>query len=378
MFRTAVSALVVCVSVAVSAARVVPSRVTLLATPNEGIQPQAAIDSHGTLHLIYFKGEASAGDLYYVSRTRDSARFSTPIRVNSQPGTVMATGSVRGGHLAIGRTGWIHVAWDAARAVEADGAKYTPMYYTRLAPPVDAFEPQRAIGRPQYLDGGTIAADQFGHVHLVWHAPGAREGEAHREVFIASSSDDGAHFEAEKPLVAEGGVCSCCAIAALADRAGRLNVLYRAATDNIHRDATWVVVDGRSQHSERLGAWELNACPMTTFALAQAPDGLIGAWQTEHQIFFAALDPARATHATVQTVNATGTLAHPAVAVNRAGERLIAWTDGTAWARGGTMSWELRSAAGAREDGAEHVAPVPVWGLVSAVARPDGSFVIVY
>ena len=353
------------------------SSVALIVTPNEGIQPQAVVDSRGVLHLLYFTGDPSAGDLYYVQRVQGSTAFSSPLRVNSEPHTAIATGSVRGGHLALGRDGWIHVAWDAARPIDqGGGATYTPMFYTRLAPSARAFEPQRAVGHTVYLDGGTITADAAGHVYLVWHARGAVEGEAHRAVYVATSADDGAHFTQAKPLVEEGGVCSCCAVAAITDRTGGLNILYRSATDNVHRDAMWFSASGGSLHRQMLDRWELNACPMTTFALAQAPDGLVGAWQTERQIFIAKLDPVGGSHS--QPLSGTGVRAHPSVAINDKGERLIAWTDGTAWARGGSVSWEVQTAAGMREDGAEHVAPVPVWGLVTVVALRDGSFAVVH
>ena len=55
-------------------------------TPNRGIQPQAVVDSANILHLIYYTGGPSDGDIYYV--TRDLSRgsqYSAPIRVNSQP-----------------------------------------------------------------------------------------------------------------------------------------------------------------------------------------------------------------------------------------------------------------------------------------------------
>ena len=44
-------------------AKHVPPRpaVRLLRVPNGGIQPQAAVDGKGTIHLIYFKGEPGAG-----------------------------------------------------------------------------------------------------------------------------------------------------------------------------------------------------------------------------------------------------------------------------------------------------------------------------
>jgi len=40
------------------------ARVTLLRTPDGGIQPQAAVDSRGMVHLIYFKGEADGGNVF--------------------------------------------------------------------------------------------------------------------------------------------------------------------------------------------------------------------------------------------------------------------------------------------------------------------------
>jgi hypothetical protein len=67
---------------------------------------------------------------------------------------------------------------------------------------------------------------------------------------------------------------------------------------------------------------------------------------------------------------------HPSLAINGAGDRLIAWTEGTAWARGGTVAWELQDRTGRRLASGANAGAVPVWGLVSAIARPDGSFLI--
>jgi hypothetical protein len=373
-----VLAAVLAVPTLVTRSATIPA-VTVLATPNDGLQPQAIVDTRGTLHVIYFKGDPAGGDLYYVRRTSTSAQFSAPIRVNSESGTAIAVGTIRGGHIALGRNGWVHVAWDAAHAIGEAGGKYTPMYYARLAPSAASFEPQRAIGRTVNLDGGTMTADGAGHVYLAWHAQGATPGEEHRAVYVATSADDGSRFEREKPVIHAGGVCGCCGVTALVDRDNRLNILYRAATDGIHRDLTWAVVgnDG-SVRTERLGAWDLNACPMTTSALVQDGAGLVAAWQTEHQIYWTTLDPNRLSHTPEQSLSGSGVRSHPSVAVNRRGDRLIAWADGTAWARGGSVSWELQDASGTRIDGREAAGSVPVWGLVESVALPDGSFLILH
>ena len=154
-------------------------------------------------------------------------------------------------------------------------------------------------------------------------------------------------------------------------------MLYRAATQGIHRDAMWLTATGASASAAvKLHAWELPACPMTTFAMANTRAGILAAWETSHQIYLSELDPVGMTFSAATPLAGAAVRKHPSVAVNAAGDRLIAWTEGTAWARGGTLAWQLQDRAGNVLAAAANAAPVPVWGLVAAVARPDGSFVV--
>src|SRR5690242_4321025 len=82
--------------------------VRLVRTPNGGIQPQAVVDNDGTLHLIYFSGDPFAGDIFYVRKSSGQPGFSSPIRVNSQLGSAIAAGRIRGAQLAVGRKGRVH------------------------------------------------------------------------------------------------------------------------------------------------------------------------------------------------------------------------------------------------------------------------------
>src|SRR5438105_10520859 len=88
------------------------AQVGLLRTPGSGIQPQAAVDSKGVVHLIYFKGDPKGGDIFYVRREPGQEDFSKAIRVNSRPHSAMALGTIRGAQLAVGKNGRVHVAWD--------------------------------------------------------------------------------------------------------------------------------------------------------------------------------------------------------------------------------------------------------------------------
>jgi hypothetical protein len=359
--------------------------VTVVRLPAGGIQPQAAADERGVVHVVYFSGTASGGDLFYARF--DGAVFSAPVRVNSVAGSAIATGSVRGARLALGRNGRVHVSWNGSTPVGAEGSKLTPMWYARSNADGTAFEQQRDVSVvTKHIDGGgAIAADRAGNVWVAWHAQGNQEGEAHRTVYIARSHDDGATFGAAQPLPLETGACGCCGMQAISIQRNRIDLLYRAATEGIHRDAMAVSVsdaDGPETHPLRLpqGRWELRQCPMSTFSLGTNIKGVLAAaWQTEDQIYVMDIagDGAPLVGTPVGMSGAGTNRKHPSVAVNAAGIHLVAWTEGTAWNRGGTVAWELFAPDGKPIESDTDAGDVPTWGLVAAVAQPDGSFLVV-
>src|SRR6266581_4116624 len=137
--------------------------------PNGGIQPQVAVDSAGKVHLIYLTGEDGKNDVMYVTSADDGKTWSKPLRVNSQAGAAIATGTVRGAHLALGRGGRVHVAWMGSSTAQPRGPRdATPMLYARLNDAGDGFEPQRnLITSATGLDGGgSVAADDAGNVYV--------------------------------------------------------------------------------------------------------------------------------------------------------------------------------------------------------------------
>jgi hypothetical protein len=354
--------------------------VTLLTVPDGGIQPQAFVDAADVLHLLYFTGPAAGGDLYYVRREPNAPAYSRPVRVNSMAGTALATGSMRGGQLALGAKGRVHAAWYGAKSLGDGDAKRTPVWYARLGDGGTAFEPQVNVAvASKGIDGTTVAADGAGNVYVAWHGLGEKDGEAYRTVYVARSRDDGAHFAREEPAPqASTGACGCCGLRALVDSSGKVNILYRAATEGVHRDAAWLTLSGTATTPVVLQRWELNACPMSTFAMARDGNGLMAGWEREQQIYYARLDPARGTFSAPSAVQGQASRKHPSIAVNSAGVSLIAWTEGTGWARGGTMAWEMIDRGGERLRTQSKAAVVPVWGLVAAAAHRDGSFVVVH
>jgi len=96
----------------------VPPVVTAVRCPDGGVQPQAAIDSGGKIHLIYLKGEDGKCDVFYVTSVDGARTWGKALRVNSQPGAAIATGTVRGAQIALGKGGRPHVAWMGSSVAE--------------------------------------------------------------------------------------------------------------------------------------------------------------------------------------------------------------------------------------------------------------------
>jgi hypothetical protein len=362
-------------------------RVIVLETPDGGIQPQAAIDAKGVIHLIYFQGLPSGGDLFYARRSPSETRFSAPVRVNSQAGSAVATGTIRGGQIALGKGGRVHVAWNGSMdALPKDPSHGMPMLYTRSNEGGTAFEPQRNLmRRTSVLDGGgTIAADGEGNVYVGWHgkSEGAPEGEIGRRMWVTHSEDEGTTFPPEEPAWdRQTGACACCGTRALADRQGTVYLLYRAATNGVERDMVLLTSKDRAGHfqGEAIHAWKLNACPMSSSSLAEASSSVLVAWETNGQVYFRRID-SKSEHVAppVAPPGNSGTRKHPAVAGNARGETILVWTEGTGWQKGGALAWQMFDQAG-RPNGQKGriEGGVPVWGLPTVVARPDGKFIIV-
>jgi hypothetical protein len=352
--------------------------------PDGGIQPQVATGADGTVHLVYFRGEAANGDLYYCRRAPDEEQFSEPVRVNSTPGSAIAAGTIRGAQVALGRGGRLHVVWNGSNRAEPRGPKKeTPLLYTRLVSDGARFEPERNVITSAYgLDGGaTLGADVQGNVYIAWHA-GTGRGEESRRVWMVRSADDGTTFDAERAIdVPRVGACGCCGMRGTVAQGGAVMFLYRSARPATQRDIYLLTsLDaGESFTSRKLQAWEIGTCPMSSEAFAHQGDRSWAAWETDEQVFMARVDADTGQASTPRA--APGRAArrkHPALAVNARGELLMVWTEGTGWNKGGGLAWQQYDPEGRPTDVKGREPGIPVWSFATPYARPDGSFAILY
>jgi hypothetical protein len=360
-------------------------QIKLLRTPGGGIQPQTAVDLSGVLYMIYFTGDAAAGNIEYVHRAPGAKAFSKPIRVNSQPNSALAVGTVRGPQMAVGADGQVDVVWFGSSKASPRGPDgSTPLLFSRIGASDTNFKPQRNLVRyAKGLDGGlSVAADQKGDVYVVWHATGTTSGEAHRRVYLARSTDGGKTFAREVPVSPGAlGACGCCGMRAFVDRRGALFVLYRAAAEDIHRNMTLLVSTdrGRTFRASEVSAWQLNACPMSTAYLSEGDHHVLAAWEKAGEVYFDRINPQTfRLSASIAAPGHSNDRKHPAVAANSRGDVLLAWTEGTGWKQGGSLAWQLFSPSGKPLGAVGHAAGVPVWGMPSVYADPHGNFTIVY
>lgn len=364
--------------------------------PSGAIQPQIAFDGQKTLHLVYYSGDPFAGDLYYARSGDHGATWSQAIPVNT-PGSAVAAGTIRGAQIAVGRNGRAHVAWNGSGKAKPNGPVNpdsgkpgAPMLYSRLDDSGTAFEPQRNLMSDSFgLDGGgTVAADRSGNVYVTWHgiglqdARGELQGEARRQVWIVSSHDDGKSFSREKKAWTEPtGACGCCGMKAFADSHGNLFAMYRSARESVHRDIYILRSSARGEKftGRLLHQWDINACPMSSMDFAESAGGIVAAWETGAQVYWTTLGGDLLSKA--DPVSAPGQnrgRKHPRVAVNKKGEMLLVWTEGTGWQRGGSLAWQHYDASG-QPTGASGTLPgVPAWSFAAPIAHPDGSFTIHY
>lgn len=352
--------------------------------PEGALQPQAAVGRDGAVHLIYLTGPPRGCDIQYVRRRAAETNWSTARQVNSQPGSAVAIGTIRGPQLAVASDGAVHVCWNGSEtATPPTPHGGAPLLYARRPGAGGGFEPARNLMLATHeLDGGgSLTVDDDGRVFVAWHAAaaGGADGETNRAVFLARSEDGGRTFAAERPVSPAGsGACACCALKVFARPGGELFILFRAARSAADRGMMWLASRDHAAGFTPLleDPWQVGQCPMSSAALASAGDGTVAAWETAGRIRFARFTGG-APSKIYEVPNATGAK-HPVAAANRVGETLLVWTEGAGWNRGGSVAWQLFDAHGEPASAPGRVTGLSVWSYAAAVAEANGTFTVLF
>ena len=349
-----------------------PPAVTVLRAPEGASLPQVVVDRDETLHLIYYTGSMSSGDLWHVSRSREADAWSSPRRVNSDPRRVHGLGPIDGGQLAIGPDGLLHAVW-----FHKDPTRF---YYART-------DHTGTFGEQQTLsvrdEGGveaspSVTVDDGGNVYVFWHADPVED--ARRRVYMAVSRENGVMFDLPRPVSLEtAGACGCCGLRAAVGRDGAVHVAYRGAGENVHRGMRLLSSrdEGRTFTDQLIQPWEVGICPVSTSTFTTGPENTLVAWETEGRVHVADVE------ALDRPFSPPGEgrfrRKNPTVAANDRGDVLLAWGDGPGYQSGGTLHWQVFDAAGRpRGEPGGGTDPIPARSVPTIATGADGSFTIVY
>ncbi|MCA9211639.1 MAG: hypothetical protein KDB27_01120 [Planctomycetales bacterium] len=251
-------------------------RVRVVTVPNGGIVPDAEVDSRGVIHLTYFANN----DVWYTSSSDDGQTFRDPIRVNTEEGFAYG-GAFRGPDLAIGKDDRVHIAWYNSAYQQKRPQEEWGVMYSRLLPNKDRFETARNLNHKP-SDNFSIAADEKGNVSVIWMAGG---------VFATCSDDGGDSFSEAKDLQTDP--CECCSSRAMFAN-GTLSVLYRDKAGK-DRDIYLASLSDNGQRFEHTKVsqtpWYIDSCPMTGSFISPAADGIVAAWETKGEIYYARMEP---------------------------------------------------------------------------------------
>jgi hypothetical protein len=168
----------------------------------------------------------------------------------------------------------------------------------------------------------------------------------------------------------------------MADSEGRIYILYRSAAGGGAERDMYLLSSrdhGNRFDGQRIQAWKITACPMSSASLFDRGSEVLAAWETKEEVYFARIDPQSGKLSSPVKPPGSARRKHPSVATNQHGETIVAWAEGTGWQKGGALAWQVFDRAG-RPTGAEGriEGDIPVWGLPAVVARTDGSFLIIH
>jgi hypothetical protein len=117
---------------------------------------------------------------------------------------------------------------------------------------------------------------------------------------------------------------------------------------------------------------------MSSASFASSGGGTWLGGESSNRVWLARLDAALQPAAPVVWPAGEGARKHPSVAVAPDGAVLLAWIEGSGWARGGKLGWQLFDRDGRPLAKAEHGPDLPAWSFPCAVARRDGSFLLLH
>lgn len=244
-----------------------------------GTQPQIAVDSKGTIHIVYGLKSGDDRQLYYVSSADGGKSFSVPSLLGSF--SKMGLGMGRGPQIATTRDFITITVGDhngnlyAFRRPVSSGVWSTPVKINDT----DSTAKEALSG---------ISSGINNVVYTVWLD--TRLG--NNNLFGAISRDGGASWS-KNELIYKGeqnGVCDCCKPSVIIGKTGQLHVMFRNKLNGARNMYLISSKDGGQYFSaaQKLGSEDfmINGCPMDGGDISVNKSGdVTTVWRRQSEIF---------------------------------------------------------------------------------------------
>jgi hypothetical protein len=157
--------------------------------------------------------------------------------------------------------------------------------------------------------------------------------------------------------------------------------VFRSAHEKVNRDIHVLASNdfGKTFSDAAVDPWKIGVCVMSTASFAQDGDAVLAAWETQEQVRVGRIAASGEATPPMSMPGAGTKRKHPTIAVNQRREYIVAWTEGTAWGKGGSLVWQVFGVDGrAVADGSGRAEDLEAWTVPAAFVAPDGSFKVFY
>ncbi|KQB99913.1 hypothetical protein [Pedobacter sp. Hv1] len=241
-----------------------------------GQQPNIAIDTKGTVRMVYGDGE----NIYCITLTDNGAKFSKPVFVASLTG--MHLGNTRGPQIASSLSSSVIAAMDKDGNIHTYRLEHTKNIWRKGANVNDISK-----SAPEGLMG--LTADRNNNFYAVWLD---LRTDKMNNIYFSALQAKSMKWSKNKLVYRspEGHTCECCRPNIIAKNnklvitfrnwlAGSRDIYYASST-NMGKTFTQAAKTG-------MGTWKLNACPMDGGGVSIDEKGVVStAWQRNGQIFY--------------------------------------------------------------------------------------------
>ncbi len=189
-----------------------PSR-RLTWTPGGSINPAIAIDTSGTLNVVWNDATPGNWEVYFKKSTNEGSTWTPTQRLT------FTSGLSYNEAIAVDPSGNLHVLWSS------DAPGNEEIYYKRSTDGGSSWTPsQRLTWNSGWSRGSVIAADVSGNIHAVW----ADVTPGNWEIYYKKSMDGGSTWTPNQRLTWNSGYSGSPAIAV--DASGNLHLAWNDDT----------------------------------------------------------------------------------------------------------------------------------------------------